>query len=106
MALHLTASHVNDAATEILSNVPCFMGVPPSQAYLRRYLIWPLSVLAGSPFVVQSARALAFDYLHKIGRHFGLGQAMEAARMAESGPRMEDWYATSSTLRVNLCGLV
>ncbi|KAK1761667.1 hypothetical protein QBC33DRAFT_337494 [Phialemonium atrogriseum] len=88
--LQLVTLHGNEAVREILGHVAFFTG-RHSQAYLQRYLIWPLSVMAVSPLAAQSARGLALDHLHGIGRQFGLGQAEQAAQMVEEARPMEDW---------------
>jgi hypothetical protein len=92
--LHLISSHANDAATEILSQVPSFTDSPSQMYHFQRYLIWPLSMVAVSRLVSPSARALALGHLRELGRLSGLGQAEQAARMVEDAGTMEDWYAS------------
>lgn len=93
-ALRLAISHATDAVTAILNAVPWFTGSPSAtdRPPFCRYLILPLSTVAMSQFATREERAVALGHLHDIGRHFGLEQAEEAARMAEDAGELEDWY--------------
>lgn len=82
-------------AIDILSSVPFFLSLSSwshSNQNMARWLIWPLSAVAVSSFVPDSAQIYARNSLEAIGKDAGISHAAEALEMVDERQSLENWY--------------
>jgi Fungal specific transcription factor domain len=100
-ALQATAAaNRNQMITDILASVPHFLD-DNTKIFgpAARFLIWPLTVLAGRPTTPDPVRRYVIWCLYEIASQARIPQSLYAAEAIEAGSSTE-WYANSSYVSV------
>ncbi|KAF5249258.1 hypothetical protein FANTH_5339 [Fusarium anthophilum] len=86
------ALQASDVIDEMLASIPYsleLLNTPFRTA--SRYVVWPLTIAAGSEVCPPPARLYIIDRLKEVAVKANLDQAMQAANMLEDRVPLEDW---------------